>query len=372
MKTCSCCRIATGACGLLCAAVLWAMAVLALPARAAEVFLWNRLGSEAEVQHSEFGPSGAITRGASPIVYSPMRFGNGLRTFGSDSEGFQTRVAFPFLQPNRLGDRGALAFWVRPTHDSQDGGIRRWINAWEGPASVGIYWRGWGRWIESFVCAPGGCISAIIPSSRFSFQAGQLMHVAMTWDVNGIEGSSDTIRAYVDGVQMGTASGQWPGGLSLGGLSFGYSDYGQYATVDNLVVWSGVKTDHSDRGVESPLSCNGGLPTLSALVTGKAGEQSARQWTVTIANGSHCPALAARIDDLQLKQTSGITCTPVRVAPAAFPVIVGDIPPGASGSGSVTFNFSGCAASARFSATIRYSANGAAAAGTKTLNNQFR
>lgn len=373
MKTYPSHRRAAGAFSLLSAA---ALATAPLPARPApDVVLWNTLGSDAEVEHSGFGPHGVITRGAVPLAYGPAQFGNGLRSFGSESEGFQTRVAFPFVQPNRLGDRGALAFWVRPAHDSRDRGIRRWINALAGPApggAVGLYWRGWDGRIEPFVCGLRTCISAPVPASRFAFGTGQLFHVAMTWDIDGIAGSTDTIRAYVNGVQMGSASDRWEAGLPLGGLSFGISDYAQDATVDNLVVWNGVKTDHADRVVERPLTCDGEPPSLSARITAKAGEASARQWTATLTNTGSCPAPAAQLDGLRLTQTYGLPCTPVRIAPTAFPVVVGAIGPGAAGSGSASFNFSGCAATARFTATLRYSADGGATVGTQTLNNQFR
>jgi hypothetical protein len=90
------------------------------------VFFWNKLGSNYEVTHSETGPNGEITQGNPPITYSPLQFGNGIHTYGNSSSG--AWVKFLFDKPNSLGDKGALAFWVRPDHGSDDGGIRRWLN----------------------------------------------------------------------------------------------------------------------------------------------------------------------------------------------------------------------------------------------------
>ena len=119
-------------------------------------------------------------------------------------------------------------------------------------------------------------------------------------------------------------------------------------------------------------SCEGVLPELSALISGKSGTQNARAWTITLSNQSGCPAENAQIDGLTLTQTYGVACTPVIHSPPSFPLGVGNIAAHSKASGTVTLDFSACANTARFSATIPFSANDGAVSGSKTLNNQFR
>ncbi len=119
-----------------------------------------------------------------------------------------------------------------------------------------------------------------------------------------------------------------------------------------------------------PQNCLIKPPVLSALISGKTGIQSARQWTVTLT--STCFADEAQIDGLTLTQTFGAACTPIITSPLKFPLKVGDIEAHGEASGVVTINFSGCANNARFSAKVTYSANDGTVHGSKTLNNQYR
>jgi uncharacterized repeat protein (TIGR01451 family) len=115
-----------------------------------------------------------------------------------------------------------------------------------------------------------------------------------------------------------------------------------------------------------------GTPTtLNALITSKSGPTDARAWTITITNTGAGTAASAQISSLVLTQTGGAACTPAITGPA-LPLITGNIAPGASASGIITINFTGCAANARFTAAIGYGANNGAIANTKTLYNQFR
>ena len=81
-------------------------------------------------------------------------------------------------------------------------------------------------------------------------------------------------------------------------------------------------------------------------------------------------ANSARITALTLTQTSGPACTPVITT--RFPSSVGNIAPGASATGSVTIDFTGCAPANRYTVALTYSANGGAVTGSKTLYNQFQ
>jgi hypothetical protein len=345
-------------------------------AQSGNVVLWNKLGSDTEIRNSEIGPNGLITQGNIPITYSPLKFGNGMRTYGTYYEGFQqtTKVKFLFNAPNSLGDKGAVAFWVRPDHGSDDGGIRRWLNMTEGQIGAGIYWRGWDQGLMYELCTPSGCQQQIlVPNSQVQFKAGDSLHVAFVWDLSGIDGTGNTLRAYFNGKLVGSSSRQWAHGLSMGGFSAGWSDYSQYASIDNLIVWDYAKTDFSDRFTENPIGCGeGDSAELSAIITKKSGVQSSRFWTITLSNKSGCPAENAQIDSMFLTQTAGAACTPMITSPLSFPLGVGNVPSNSQASGTVSIDFTGCPNNARFRADIDYSSNNGAVSGSKTLNNQFR
>ena len=354
------------------AACLFAPAVV--QAQSGGVVLWNKLGSQAEVTNSEIGPNGVITPGRIPMAYLPVQFDSGLHTYGNYG-GPQEAVRFLFDSQNALGDRGTVAFWVRADHGSDASGLYRWSNYYEQPSGLyigaGINW--YFSHIRYELCGTGGCVLLDAPNSATRFATGEVVHVAIAWDLRGIEGTRDTVRGYFNGEHVVSASGKWIAGLPLSGFVAGNSDGIQGATIDNLVIYDFAKTDFSDRFNENPLpSCDGVLPKLTALISNKTGTQDARTWTVTLSNKSYCPGQGAQINGLKLTQTYGVACTPVITSPASFPLELGDIAANGKVNGPVTINFSACPSNARFSAKITYSANDGAVKGSKTLNNQYR
>ena len=78
----------------------------------------------------------------------------------------------------------------------------------------------------------------------------------MSWDINGINGTEDTIRVYRDGNQIGATTSSWnPAGTVEYDIVLGYGpDSGGYDKfiTDNLIIWDYAKTDFSDRFVENP------------------------------------------------------------------------------------------------------------------------
>ena len=112
-----------------------------------------------------------------------------------------------------------------------------------------------------------------------------------------------------------------------------------------------------------------GLPLLNAAIgTTKSGTANARLWSITLTNSGKGVAQSAKVDSLNLTQTFGAACTPV--VKTSLPTM-GDIAVGASATRNATIDFSTCAATARFTAVVTYSAvNGGG--GSKTYVNQFR
>ncbi len=111
---------------------------------------------------------------------------------------------------------------------------------------------------------------------------------------------------------------------------------------------------------------------LTAAITGKSGLQSSRLWTIALTNSGPGTAYGAQIHGIQLTQTFGASCVPVRLSPAAFPISLGNIGAGGSSPASVTWDFSSCGDTARFSLTTIFSANSGSSVGLTTLVNQLR
>ncbi len=85
---------------------------------------------------------------------------------------------------------------------------------------------------------------------------------------------------------------------------------------------------------------------FSAAMT--AGTRDTRTITITATNGVVGPAYATQITGFTLKQESGPACTPTVTAPGAFPIVLGDIAPGASASAAFTIRIVGCNPNAEF------------------------
>jgi hypothetical protein len=92
-----------------------------------------------------------------------------------------------------------------------------------------------------------------VPKARFSFRAGDVFHVALVWDREGIDGTTDTMRAYINGTLYGSKVETWDPDQRVSNVMLGHADYPQWAAIDNLVVWNYAKTDFSYRFEEDPL-----------------------------------------------------------------------------------------------------------------------
>lgn len=110
-----------------------------------------------------------------------------------------------------------------------------------------------------------------------------------------------------------------------------------------------------------------GTPTLTASISAKTGQASARNWTIRLANSGKGTAANVRLTEFNLTQTSGSACSPS--VSAALPVSYGDIAVGGSASSDVTIDFTRCASTAKFTATVSYDANGGVT-GSKVFRNQ--
>ena len=151
-------------------------------------------------------------------------------------------------------------------------------------------------------------------------------------------------------------------------LNAGYSFVSWSGSVANSGVADTTVTMTGPQSITANLA---GSPLLSAAIAGKSGTANARIWNITVSNTGQSTASASRISGLTLTQTFGAACNPV-VSPTQFPVLLGNIVVGGSVTGPVTIDFSGCVATARFTATISTNANNGAVTGSTSYGNQFR
>jgi hypothetical protein len=218
----------------------------------------NHLGNANQVLHSVFGPNGVITQGDPSITYDRVRYGKGMRVDGDTNASSVTKVVFPTNMLKGLGNQGTLSFWIRPGHDSNYNGIARWISADDPDNASGfqpyIYWRGWDQEILFGACTkdygcgpypPSSQVSIAVTNTAFAFKVGDPFHVAIVWHRSGIAGTTDTLRAYINGKLMGATSPIWSADLTLVPIQIGAADYAQLATIDELTINRAAITDWS-------------------------------------------------------------------------------------------------------------------------------
>jgi hypothetical protein len=228
----------------------------ATAAQADELVLWNRLGSNGQVLHSNVGPDLEFYTGGDELsviatpAYVPGVFGGAL-TIGPGSYSTFFRVhnvvladADQVLNP----ERGTIEAWYQQVNDPIDfqRGIYRIFDGGFGLASgVGLESRVDGL---HFNVTFGGTFLDI--AHNISAQNGTWIHVAGVWDRAGIGGSADTVRLYVDGAMVASSgANDWGATAGTRADIAGANDYdiaGQFY-VDNLKVWNAALTDFSNR-----------------------------------------------------------------------------------------------------------------------------
>lgn len=233
-------------------------------ANADEAVLWNTFDSDQAILSSEIGPGGKIV--GSAYAYEHAGFGNGyVRKATGDNY-----VAFPASLVDLLTHRGTMELWITPKVPNPvayDSGIFGLIGAPYGwaflPTDVGkdAIFLVWGDGVtgQGFyggVNFDGTQVYTDPESVQFSATPGVPVHAALSWDINGIDGTEDTIRTYRDGNIVGRTKDAWnPSGQNRNMIITGYgpdSNGFDKFIVDNLIIYDFAKSDFSDRFQESP------------------------------------------------------------------------------------------------------------------------
>ena len=226
--------------------------------------LWNTLGSTSEVQNSAFGPDLGFYTGGDPFgqianpAYVPGVFANGL-TIGAGSYSTPLRihnVLWSNVDQYVNADRGTIEAWYKQNADPvafSYGVYRIFDGAYGLGAGVGLAADVSNNALNFGVSFGGAAVGV---ATNVSSMNGTWMHVAGVWDRDGIDGSFDTLRLYVNGaVAASTTTGGW--GTVVGQLAdIGGGNDANIAgkfEMDNLKVYDVAMTDFSNRFDESSL-----------------------------------------------------------------------------------------------------------------------
>jgi hypothetical protein len=112
--------------------------------------------------------------------------------------------------------------------------------------------------------------------------------------------------------------------------------------------------------------------TMAGNIIAKMGAMNARVWMLSLLDNGPGVTQAVLIHDFTLTQTFGAACKPVVKNAALFPLSLGNLGPSQTGTTTLTLDFTGCAASTRFTAKFTYSANNGAVSGFVTRSNQYQ
>ena len=224
--------------------------------------LWNKLGSDYEVQHSEFGENGIVV--GSQYAYEPAKHGYGyVRKSGQEDY-----IAFPASVLDPLHYRGAIEVWVTPKVPCP---IEYQYGDWGliggppyGNTGAPMYhnvWLIWGDWSNPDPGFRGGIdfggqrVETNPEATQYEATPFAPFHAAICWDIDGIPDSGgDTIQVYRDGVVVSSSMELWdPSGTDRHDLILGIvaDNASDKFIVDNIKIWDYAKTDYSDRFMES-------------------------------------------------------------------------------------------------------------------------
>lgn len=197
--------------------------------------LWNKLGSEEEVENSEIGADGSIN-GTPQFV--PGKFDNGLYT--------STYNWINFTSPNINHANGCLECWIVPKSDWNVG----YHYLFHGVGTTGYasifcwIYDGVLNWSANDSGAGYSAVVTWVPDWTVDTPA----HIAFVWDVNN---AAERVSLYRDGEKVGevTSNESWTlketSYLSVGAHCTGVEPAN--LVIDNIKIWNYPKIDFSDR-----------------------------------------------------------------------------------------------------------------------------
>jgi len=225
--------------------------------------LWNKLGSDYEVLHSQVGENGKII--GTDYAYEPAMHGNGYVRKNTGSNFIQ----FPGSVLHNLNQRGTIELWITPKAQHPEpykygvfALVGHPVTGPTAPNNRGNVYLFWGDGVTGnglYGAVRFDSAHAVTPSETTQFVAtvGMPFHAAIVWDIDGIDGTADKVRVYRDGVVVGSTTASWnPNGTDLEeefrlGTGPDAQGYDKFIS-DNIMVWNYAKTDFSGRFDEAP------------------------------------------------------------------------------------------------------------------------
>jgi hypothetical protein len=228
------------------------------------LLLWNKMGSDFEVANSEIGSAFAQV---GTVGYSDAKFDKGHNDNGSAANYLE------FGDPNVITKRDAwtIEFWAKydqgltvtngvPQEWSQPHILTSSDNGTHGTGEVIGFLHRSPPSFTYFQISDG--INAIwTNNTTCNIATNDLVHWALVYDVNGIDGSADKIRLYYYNETSGQATMNSASGTFNGftkdwfnirfGRAIGQSDnWRPHMTIDNIKVYNYAKTNFEDRFIE--------------------------------------------------------------------------------------------------------------------------
>lgn len=263
-------------------------------ANAQAAVFWNRLGSVNELANSEIGPP------VQQISYkysdwqeariAPAMFGDGLYVNHDTREGWANDGAnFFAIDMHQIAVtpvEGTIEFWFNYQYDSSFYNTAFFLMMLDQLAphfptgyppqtgiDISLQWNGWSgpdrKFFSASLWSPENQYAdarsapwTAGPGGPYAFVSGQLMHFAIVWNVNGIDGTADTLRLYVNGALAAADTRTWNATypfrhyLYIGSLPNRYNWDTYYNAIkgvtDDLIIYNYAKISFDDRFVEGP------------------------------------------------------------------------------------------------------------------------
>lgn len=207
------------------------------------LLLWNKLGSVQEVQNSAIGPDGTIID--SVHFNNDVKFGKGITPKtgnGNSGVDFPTTIVDP--------EKGCVEMWVEFYYEPQayNYGAYGFINVAHWSSDImSFFWYNDGR--LSFNIKFNGT-KRKVELNDYNPSLNTPVHLACVWDKNGINGSGDYMRIYVNGslVASNNIDNDWGTDNTSGIFRIAApwdSDYlneDRYS-VDQIKLWDFAKTN---------------------------------------------------------------------------------------------------------------------------------
>ena len=221
--------------------------------------LWNKMEiQDGTLLHSEVGEDGMLVGTSYALEAAQHGAGYVRKATGMNF------VQFPATVLDDLHERGTIELWINPKVPAPvpyQYGIFGFIGTpyhWAfGVPKSGNINLSWGDTVTG-----SGLMGTVLfdsahaahtPAEAAQFVATPFtpFHVAIAWDIAGIDGSNDTVRVYRDNILVGSTTDLWdPSGTEKYDLILGYGPdsqgYDKFIT-DNIKIWNYAKTNFSDR-----------------------------------------------------------------------------------------------------------------------------